>query len=923
MSPIPEIENVTLQPDILREVLSKLKADYGFKEKGRYLQEGKCPACDKKELFTWADKPFVLRCGRENRCGETFQVKSLYPEIFDDWSKRHVQTRENPNAAADAYLQHARGFDLMGLRGCYSQEVYHDPKLGISSATVRFPLPGAPNTYWQRLIDQPARFGKKKAVFAFGCKYQGLWWTMPAHTADVLAQAKEVWIAEGIFDAIALNQSPAFRDRGAIAVSTLSCNNYPGTAIDALRKAAADAGRATPKLIFAYDVGKAGVRYAREFVKKGREAGLVCGAAQVRPDGEGEKSDWNDLHQADKLTAADIEGYLWNGDVTIAATATEKAMLIYKKERYASFPITFAGKQLWASFSIERINQIQQMWMESEDPEHAHLKDMSAQARWDLAAEEAVDIDELANCTFRTLYFQRDPNIEEGAYFMRVDFPKGRPSVKATFSGSACSTNGEFKKRLASIAAGAQWTGNQFQIDRLMQLQWTSLKMVEAIQHTGYSKEHGAWIFGDIAVHKGRVHEPNEEEFFTLGKQSVKLRTSDRLLNIQYDPDKLNLSWVPPLYTAYGVKGVVALAFWTLSLFADHVRREQDSLAFLEMTGLPGTGKTTLLEFLWKLLGRSNYEGFDPTKATNAGIARTLGSVGNLPVVLIEADRGQDAPHGRRFEWDELKTAYNGRAVRTRAIANGGMETFEPPFRGAIVVAQNDPVEASPALRERIMAIHFDKSLFSVAGKTAGEQLARVDVEDVSGFIIHVVRREEQILAAYRDAFRHHEARMLRHPGIRNGRLAKNHAQLAAMLDALRLVVANLTNHQVEAAHEFIIKMLEERQLAVESDHPHVEWFWERFDYLNNPLNASSQVAPLDHSRSPDVHAISLVDFEKRCADAGLRLPCTANELKKLLKTSKRRKFVDTKAVNSRIADGKIVKCWVFRNPDHPQPQTR
>ncbi|WP_018250802.1 toprim domain-containing protein [Sphingomonas melonis] len=903
-----------MQPDILREVLAKLKSDYGFKEKGRYLQEGKCPACQKRELFTWADKPFVLRCGRENRCGETFPVKPLYPEIFDDWSKRHVQTPANPHAAADAYLQHARGFDLMGLRGCYTQEVYHDRDRNISSATVRFPLPGAPNTYWERLIDQPARFGKKKAVFAWGCKYTGLWWAMPAHTMAALAAAEEVWIAEGIFDAIALNQSSAFRDRGAIAVSTLSCNNYPATALDELRKAAADANRSAPRLVFAYDVGAAGVRYTREFVKKAREAGFECGAAQVRPDGEGDKHDWNDLHQAHQLGAEDLAGYLWNGDVTIAASATEKAMLIYRKEHYASFPLTFAGKQLWASFSVERINQIQQMWNDSNDPEFDHIKDMSPQERLDLAAEQAVDIDEVANCVFRTLYFQRDPNIEEGAYFLRIDFPKGRHTVKATFSGSACSTNGEFKKRLASIAAGAQWTGSQFQIDRLMQLQWGALRMVEAIQHTGYSKEHGAWIFGDIAVHRGRVHEPNEDEYFVLGKQSVKLRTTDRLLRITYEPDRLNLAWVPPLVTAYGVKGIVALAFWTLSLFADHIRAEQDSLAFLEMTGLPGTGKTTLLEFLWKLLGRSNYEGFDPTKATNAGIARTLGSVGNLPVVLIEADRGQDTPHGRKFEWDELKTAYNGRAVRTRAIANGGMETFEPPFRGAIVVAQNDTVEASPALRERIMAIHFDKSLFSVAGKTAGEQLARIDVGDVSGFIVHVVRREDDILATYREAFKHHEARMLANKAIRNGRLAKNHAQLAAMLDAMRIVVRNLTDDQVGRAHDFITTMLEERQRAVETDHPHVEWFWERFDYLNHP--ATAQAGAIDHSRVPDVHAISLVDFEKRCADAGLRLPCSTNELKRLLKTSKRRKFVDVKATNSRLTE-KTVNCWVFRNPDH------
>jgi hypothetical protein len=163
---------------------------------------------------------------------------------------------------------------------------------------------------------------------------------------------------------------------------------------------------------------------------------------------------------------------------------------------------------------------------------------------------------------------------------------------------------------------------------------------------------------------------------------------------------------------------------------------------------------------------------------------------------------------------------------------------------------------------------------------------------------------------------------MMRHPGIRNGRLAKNHAQLAAMLDAMRLVVTNLTDFQVEQAQAFVLTMLEERQRAVETDHPHVEWFWERFDYLNNPVN-STNTAPLDHSRSPDVHAISLVDFEKRCADAGLRLPCATNELKRLLKTSKRRKFVDVKAVNSRITE-RTTNCWVFRNPDHqPAPAAR
>lgn len=902
-----------MREDLLREVTKRLKGDYSFEEKGTYLRRGKCPQCDKRELWTGADKPWVLRCGRIERCGWEGHVKELYPDIFDDWSKRHKATPRDPNAAADAYLTHGRGFDIAPLRGAYSQEWHQDQELGIGSATVRFPLPGG--GHWERLIDQPARFGKKKALFSWGTGYRGQWWTLPGMTVADLADASELWLAEGIFDAIALHQSA-----GVAAVSLMSCNNYPEAALAELRRVAGDKGRVGPRLIFAFDVGRAGTEYTRKFVKRAREEGWICGAAQVRPDGEGDKLDWNDLAQRDRLNPEDMAAYRWNGHVTIAPNATEKALLFYERDKHASFPLVFSGRQLWANFSLERIQQVHQAWLESDDPELTDFKKLPFVEQWHKAAAEAVEISELANCVFHTLYFQRDPNLEEGAYFLRVDFPSDRAGVKATFSGAACATNGEFKKRLASIAPGAQWTGNQYQIDKLMQRQWATIRMVEAIQFTGYSIDHGAWIFGDIAVHKGRVYEPNDEDFFVLGKMSVKLRTAERILRIRYDPDKLDTRWLTHLVGAFGPKGVVTLAFWFGSLFADQIRAEQNSLAFLETTGIPGTGKSTLIEFLWKLYGRANYEGFDPTKATNAGIARTLGQVGNLPVVLIEGDRGQETLHSRRFEWDELKTAYNGRAVRTRAIANGGMETFEPPFRGAIVISQNDTVDASPAMRERIMALHFDKARFSPSSKAAAEALSAIAPEDVSGFIVHAVRREEAILKTYREVFKRHEVRMLAHRGIRNGRLAKNHAQLAAMLDAMRLVLRNLSDGDADEAHALITTMLEERQRAVESDHPHVDLFWERFDYIR-ALEGPNVERPIDHSRTPDVHAVNLVDFERRCGDLRLSIPCSMLELKRLLKTSKVRKFVDVKSVNSRIE--KTVLCWVFRNPAHPLPPAR
>lgn len=906
-----------MRADLHHEVLTRLKADYGLKEEGTYLRKGKCPACDKRELWTGAEKPWVVRCGRIERCGYEGHVKELYPEIFDDWSKRHQQTPAAPNAAADAYLLHGRGFDLSPLRGSYSQERYHDQALNIGSGTVRFPLPGG--TFWERLIDQPGRFGKQKARFGWGGSYKGQWWAQPSLTMAALADMDEVWIAEGIFDATALNQSPAFRDHGRVAaVSTMSCNNYPRAALDELRRAAAELGKAGPRLIFAYDVGRAGTDYTRRFVKQAREEGWQVGAAQARPDGEldGGKLDWNDLFQRDRLTTADLADYRWNGEVTIAPNAVAKANLIYERERFASFPFTFASRQYWANVSAEKINAILEEWSTSDRPEHADFKDMDWDEKVKAAAAQAISIEELANCTFRTLYYQRDPNLEEGAYFFRVDFPSDRQSVKATFSGSACTAGAEFKKRLASIAPGALWTGSTLHLDKLMQRQWGTVPLVDAIQHTGYSIEHKAWIFGDLAVHNGRVHEPNEEDYFVLGKQSVKLRTNERILKIRYDADKVDFSWVRLVWIAFGAKGLVVLAFWVLAFFADHIRAAQGSLGFLEATGIPGTGKSTLLEFLWKATGRGvpAYEGFDPTKATNAGIARTLGQVGNLPVVLIEGDRGQDTPHSRRFEWDELKTAYNGRAVRTRAIANGGMETFEPPFRGAIIIAQNATVEASNALRERIMAIDFDKSRFSPQTKAAVERMSAMDGDEISGFPVHIVRREGDILTAYFEAFKRHEAAMLKHPGIRNGRLAKNHAQLAAMFDALQVVIRNIGPSEAEETHRFILSMLEERQRTTESDHPHVEKFWESFDYIRS--RETNDGTSIDHSRTADVHAISMPHFESKCADYRLSLPCAMNELKRLLRTSKSRKFIAANhSVNS--VTGKTVSCWTFRNPDH------
>src|SRR5699024_6901809 len=96
-------------------------------------------------------------------------------------------------------------------------------------------------------------------------------------------------------------------------------------------------------------------------------------------------------------------------------------------------------------------------------------------------------------------------------------------------------------------------------------------------------------------------------------------------------------------------------------------------------------------------------------------------------VVLIESDRDQsDGLKLKQFDWDELKTAYNGRSVRARGHKNTGNDTYEPPFRGAIVISQNAAVNASDAILQRIVQVCFTREHQTPETKQIVERLERL-----------------------------------------------------------------------------------------------------------------------------------------------------------------------------------------------------
>lgn len=896
-----------MNPTIHTALIPLLERDYGFKHVGEHLRKGQCPACQKKSLFSWYEKPWVLVCQRSNNCGAEFHIKDLFPALFDDWGKRFPKTPENPNASADAYLRDGRGFNLTLIKGWYRQEAYWDQAKGIGSTTVRFHMPDAPEqgVYWERIIDQAHRFGDRKATFHG--KYGGTWWCPPTVNLAELPDAGELWIVEGIFDAIALLH------HGLSSVAAMSCNNYPAESLK--RLAEAFAGRKRPVLVWALDGDKAGRDFTAKWVKKASEQGWSCKAAQVPQRGKA-KLDWNDMHQRSKLEPEHIREYLYEGELLLASSATDKGLLIYKKTNRSQFAFEFASQMWWFKFDLEKYNRAREILKDAED--------LSADELRDRALRESGGIQHLCNAYPTALYYQANRVTDESWYYFRVDFPTDQPSTKNTFTGSQISAGAEFKKRLLSIAPGAVFKGTTGQLDALMEQQLRGIKTVETIDFVGYAKDHDAWVFQDLCIKGGKAHGLNDEDFFELGKTSLKTLSQSVRLHINQEAKDFDNSWTDLLWTAFKARGIVALSFWLGCLYAEQIRAAHKSFPFIEIVGQPGSGKTTLIEFLWKLLGRVDYEGFDPSKSTPAARSRNFAQVANLPVVLIEADRGEQASRALTFDWDELKTAYNGRASRSTGVKNGGNETKEPPFRGAIVISQNAPVNASDAILERICHLFFDKGEHSPQGKAASDQLSRMPVESLSGFLLRATTCSAELLGTFAQAFAKYEAEMTAAGGIKNIRIIKNHAQLRALVDCLRVVLPNMPGVVLDAAHDQILTMAREREAACAADHPLVQEFWDLYDFLNGAGEDDNEL--LNHSRDPSVIAISLPHFTQVCADR--RMPCPPMaDLKRVLGTSRHRKFLEVRTVNSSVharlnkfrAEGApakpaAVKCWVFAN---------
>lgn len=849
-------------------VIQRFVKDTGAKSQGggqRY-KDGICPSCQKRKLWIFGDNPWKIQCD-STECGYEISVKDYYPDIFQNYAERYSEEMKiDDRAIAKAYFSQERGLDSTRYNS-FTQETYHDYSIVGLTATIRFTMPN--DGYWERLIENTEKFGKK-ARFKPGYSYKGLAWSS---TGLDIVSIDELWITEGIFDALSLVQN------GIHAISAMSANNFP-------EKTLAEYLALNPNLsiVLALDSDQKGMKAAKSWVEKCRGMGFKNVSAAITND----QDDWNDKHKKNALKSEDIEKYLYQGSLLMAKSALDKAYLMHLHNNMNQFLFEFEYKTYWAQRGDK------QKESEGNDPKAIF--------------QSQYLIQEIANCTFDFLYAQKALGSYDLSYF--VEIRMDRKSVITSFNGNQLAKSGEFKSSVMNVLSGAIFTGETRHLNVIYKLKTQDIYEVDTINFMGYVEEFGAYIFKDFAIYKGCIYQANQHEYIELShKTRVKtifhLPDFNPVLSYQND-------WWDDYLDVFGVKGIVVLAYWFGSLFAEQIRGIYKAYPFLELTGDPSAGKSMILRFLWALLGRHDYEGANPNLGTDTNYLRTLAQVGNLPVVMIECEG---------FSLENLKAAFNGGILRATAKKDMSNETHSPKFRGALVISQNERAVTQgsklnqEALLSRLIYINFDKSRHTPERAIKARRLEQLSIEDVSGFLIASLKLELQVMNAIQSTFEANRQRIMG-LGIKEGRIGLTHGLMLSLVDALSLVVS-LDAAMKKEVFAYIDQIALERELELKQDHPALEQFWDVYE------NLDAHNYPVNHACDSKMIAINLTRFYAIATEQRYQLD-DIREVKKLLPASTRYKFIaKNKETYSRFYEPKsgnkmpkTVRAYVFQKLD-------
>ncbi|MGR2710521.1 hypothetical protein B7453_19375 [Pseudomonas sp. IB20] len=882
--------------DIYRlEVVSALEHDHDldFKDIGdKYLQKGICPGCGERTLYIARKQPYQLKCNRLNQCQHEEKTRERYSYLFENLSERFPRTDLNPNATADAYLQRNRGFDISKMKGWYEQARRQMPD-GQWADTVRFPLC---NGYWERIIDATMvkANGGDKAGIKKGMSYRSGGWMPPGMAIE---SGDNVYIVEGIFHAIALHLA------GYKVIASISANNFPWDVIEANK------GKKV-RWIIALDDDKAGHLVIPKYRRQLHAMDELAWVALAGTD-----RDWDDVYRDGQLDDAFMQEASYQGRLFVAPSPAKKAFLLHMKRPLNFFLLDFGNRLYTAKVNSDELSK--ESNKETEQDGGAQPK-----TREELF-DKYCDIKQVANCVPHFEYIQRDALSGDQQFFFQFNFPNPAQNCKEPLAPNSIGDPRSFSKSLLERTPGGNFEGGE-KVLAMLRSKWLENALtVRALPFVGYDAASKTYCYQKFGYHKGREYLANSHGYLEIGKTGLKTSLSSLSLTrgTDFDPH-----WFSDFFDVNGMNGLASLAWWTGSLFAQQIRSTQESWLFFELTGDAGAGKSSLLRFLWKLLGRANYEGMKPntTGASAIGLTRALSQVSNLPVVLIESDSTVVDAQGRettsQYNWENWKSLFDHNAtLRTVGIKSSSNDTDSLIFLAALCISQNARVGGTDAILTRIAHMHATRAGHTPARKIVATRLNAIPVEELAGYLRRCLEQESNWLARYFEAFTEYESRLQANSAIQHQRIVLCHAQLMAAAKATQALFPEWSDQTMEQLYKHVESRAIDRQQLVSSENATAARFWQIYHYLNEKVVTindqdgvrENTLETLNHSSDRTLIAINIEHFHNACRLAGQEV-IHATQLQRALPLSSSHTFLEVRKVRSCI-EKRPLNCWLFR----------
>lgn len=326
------------------------------------------------------------------------------------------------------------------------------------------------------------------------------------------------------------------------------------------------------------------------------------------------------------------------------------------------------------------------------------------------------------------------------------------------------------------------------------------------------------------------------------------------------------------------------------------------------------------MKFLWKCLGVTKEQGFDPNKTSLAGLAREIAKCANLPAVLMESDRDQDSrSRKKQFDFNYFKPQFEGGVLRTVGVSGGKNDTEILYFRGGLLAMQNQQIMTDEAGYQRIVWCPYEERGFSRESIRAVDRLNEMTPKQLGGFLHEVLRKEDFLLSGffriYEEIYQDYTQREEKENLCPSLRIRRTHAQIAAWAWLLPEIFGRyFTAADAENLVNELWERAKKQYARGKNDSPIMERFWQAFEHLHTLTDETGKYVYLNHSKNPDLLAINMPELRRIASQYHVELP-PDEDLFFQFRESKEYKFIDYKNVKSALKPDTSPKCWVFKIP--------